>query len=143
METINGVPVADLLQAYENRAMAVLYAKSVAAMQAFYAGALSLAVEHAEADHVLLASCGWQLVLLQIPAAIAATITIADPPLPRSETPIKLVFTVASIDAIRKLAPQFGGELNPAEREWTYRGYRVCDGRDVEGNVFQCREKSL
>jgi len=26
------------------------------------------------------------------------------------------------------------------EREWTYRGRRVCDGHDPEGNVFQAAE---
>jgi predicted enzyme related to lactoylglutathione lyase len=56
--------------------------------------------------------------------------------------PIKLVIDVASLATTRELAPQFGGALNAAQREWTYRGARVCDGQDPEGNVFQCREKT-
>ncbi len=125
-----------------NRAMAVLYAKNLAAVQSFYEGALGLALEHAEIGHVLLGSPRFELVILQMPEAIGATITIADPPRARSETPIKLVFPVASLAAIRELAPQFGGALYATQREWTYRGFRICDGLDPEGNVFQCREKA-
>jgi fructokinase len=135
------VGATELIHADDNRAMAVLYAKNIATLQAFYTGALALAVEHAESDHVLLASRGFQLVILQVPDAIGSTITIADPPRRRSETPIKLVFEVASLAAVRELAPRFGGAFNPKQREWTYRGQRVCDGQDPEGNVIQCREK--
>ena len=35
-----------------------------------------------------------------------------------------------------------GGEVWPVDREWeaASRGFRACDGRDPEGNVFQVRE---
>ena len=119
---------------------AVLFAKHVARVQAFYQAVANLAVEHTEADHVVLASPAFQLVILKIPEQIASAIEIASPPRRRAETPIKLVLEVASMAAARESAPLQGGELNPAEREWTFQGYRVCDGHDPEGNVVQFRE---
>jgi predicted enzyme related to lactoylglutathione lyase len=121
--------------------MAVVYAKSLATVQAFYQGVLSLEVEHTESDHVILASRTFQLVILKVSEPIASTIEIADPPRRRSETPIKLVFEVAGIAATRDAARGLGGELYPVEREWSYQGYRVCDGQDPEGNVIQFRQR--
>jgi predicted enzyme related to lactoylglutathione lyase len=126
----------------QNRAIAVLYAKSVATVQAFYESAVGLEVDYAESDHVVLASQGLQLVILRVPEAIAATITLTDPPRRRTETPIKLIFEVESLARTRALAPKHGGELYAPAAEWTYRGYRICDGTDPEGNVIQCREKA-
>ncbi len=124
------------------RAGAVLYAKDVARVSAFYAGIAGMAVTHTEADHVVLESPSLQLVVVAIPAAVAATIDIADPPRRRTDTPIKLAFAVESLDAARKAAPLLGGELNPVEREWVYRQHRVCDGHDPEGNVVQLRVRA-
>jgi len=125
-----------------DRAGAVLYAKGVARVSAFYAGLAGMTVTHTEADHVVLESPSLQLVVVAIPAAVAATIDIAQPPLRRTDSPIKLAFTVPSLDAVRKAAPRLGGELNPVEREWVYRQHRVCDGHDPEGNVVQFRVRA-
>ena len=127
---------------HPSKAAAVLYAKDIARVGAFYAEVMSLTVAHAEEDHMVLESATFQLAIVAIPARIAATIEIATPPVRRSETPIKLVFPVASIDTARVAAARRGGELNPAEREWQYQGSRVCDGHDPEGNVMQCRERA-
>jgi hypothetical protein len=124
------------------RAGAVLYAKDVARVSAFYAGIAGMAVTHTEADHVVLESPSLQLVVVAIPAAIAATIDIADPPQRRTDTPIKLAFAVESLDGARKAAPLLGGELDPVEREWVFRQHRVCDGHDPEGNVVQFRVRA-
>jgi predicted enzyme related to lactoylglutathione lyase len=124
------------------RAGAVLYAKDVARVSAFYAGIAGMTVTHAEADHVVLESPSLQLVVVAIPAAVAATIEIAAPPQRRTDTPIKLAFAVDSLEAARNAAPLLGGELNPAEREWVYRQHRVCDGHDPEGNVVQLRVRA-
>jgi predicted enzyme related to lactoylglutathione lyase len=121
------------------KAGAVLYAKDVDRVSAFYAGLAGMAVTHTEADHVVLESPVLQLIIVAIPAAVAATIDIADPPQRRTDTPIKLAFSIASLDAAREAAPRFGGELNPAEREWIYQQHRVCDAHDPEGNVVQFR----
>lgn len=120
---------------------AVVYAKNVAALQAFYQHVTGLELTHTERDHVVLESAGFQLVVLQIPEALASTIEIAAPPKRRTETPIKLVFPVESIARARAVAAAHGGELNPPEREWEFQGCRVCDGQDPEGNVVQLRER--
>ena len=62
-------------------------------------------------------------------------------PVRRADTPIKLVFTVASIEAARVLAAARGGQIDLPEREWQFREFRVCDGHDPEGNVVQLRER--
>jgi len=139
--TINGVLVSDLIGAHDSRAMVVLYAKNIAVIQAFYAGLLGLSVEYRALDHVLLGSPRLQLAIIRIPPQNAAKIEIANPPARRSEAPIKLVFEVASLARTRELAPSLGGELYPMGQEWSYRGFRLCDGQDPEGNVARFRER--
>jgi predicted enzyme related to lactoylglutathione lyase len=119
---------------------AVLYAKNVALVQGFYHAVLGLDVEHAETDHVVLASPAFQLVVLALKEPLASSIVIESPPQRRTDVPVKLAFEVASISAARAVAPTHGGELLPPEREWDFQGYRVCDGRDPEGNVVQFRQ---
>jgi predicted enzyme related to lactoylglutathione lyase len=120
---------------------AVLYAKNLGRVKAFYEAVLSLNLEHAEDDYVVLASPAFQLVILKAPEHIARSIEIENPPRRRTETPIKLVFEVPSISAARAIAHQHGGELLPPEREWNFQGCRVCDGQDPEGNVVQFRQR--
>ena len=122
------------------KAGAVLYAIDIARMSAFYVEAAGLGVTHREVDNVVVESPSLRLVIVAIPPALAASIAIATPPIRRIETPIKLVFPVASLSAARVAAARLGGELNPVEREWQYLGEMVCDGHDPEGNVTQFRE---
>lgn len=119
---------------------AVVYAKDLDKLSAFYAAVTELSVVRVEQDHVALEGGGFELVVVAIPARIAQQIEIASPPVLREETPIKLIFVVHSIAAARALAPLHGGELNPRESEWELPGGRVCDGHDPEGNVIQLRE---
>jgi len=153
--TIDGILVSELFRAYgarqfirggpmshQAKAGAVLYARNVERVRAFYAGCCGLEVAHSEDDHVVLESPTFQLVILAIPEAIAASISITTPPTRRTDRPIKLFFHVDSIDAIREAAAGLGGELNPPGREWQYQGSKVCDGIDPEGNVVQFRERA-
>jgi predicted enzyme related to lactoylglutathione lyase len=121
---------------------AVLYAKNVAALRRFYQALLIVRDEsvHVAVDHVAINSDNFQLVLVEAPSAIAASIVIENPPRVREETPIKLAFEVASIDQARVIVSQAGGEIWPKEREWNFGLFRVCDGRDPEGNVIQFRQ---
>ena len=104
-------------------------------MQAFYQAGAGLSAEHAESDHVVLASPAFQLVVHRVPEPIAASVEIENPPRRRTETPIKLVFWVASIAMARAMALRHGGELLDPDREWEFQGALVCDGQDPEGNV--------
>ena len=140
--TIDGVLLTDLLRAYRRRMQVVLYAKNLKIVQAFYQTVFELSVEHSEPNHVVLGSAVSQLVIIQVPASIAATIDIADPPARRTQTPVKMVFEVTSLAAARDAARKFGGGLDPAEREWAFQGYQACDGHDPEGNVVQFRQRA-
>ena len=95
---------------------AVLYAKNLELVKEFYQAVLSLNVEHAENDYVVLVSPAFQLVILKAPERIASSIEIESPPRRRTETPVKLVFEVPSISATRAVAREHGGELFPPER---------------------------
>lgn len=120
---------------------AVIYAHSLPVLSAFYEGLFGLAVTERATDHVLLTSPALRLVIVAIPAHIAATFTIDSPPQLREEAAVKLVFGVDSIASVRERARAHGGRVLAPEREWEFDGYRVCDGNDPEGNVLQLRER--
>ncbi len=127
---------------HQPRAGAVVFAKDLPRVAKFYEELLSMAVAHAEDDHIVLESSACQLVVHAIPKKIAASIQINTPPERRTETPIKLFFFVSSIAEVRAKAVALGGELNPIKSEWEARGFRACDGHDPEGNVVQFRENA-
>lgn len=120
---------------------AVLYAKDIARASAFYEKLLGLEVRAVEADHVVLESRLFQLVVVAVPEPVAASIHIETPPTRRTETPIKLTFYVPDIASARNVAGLLGGALNPAEQEWEFQDCIICDGHDPEGNVVQFRQR--
>jgi len=127
----------------QDRAGAVVYAKNLSCLSAFYSRVAGFSISHSEADHVVLESSTLQLVVVAIPEHIASLIEIQSPPVRRESTPLKLVLPVASLSAARVLAAQHGGQLDAEGREWEFQGSRVCDGQDPEGNVFQLRQNAL
>lgn len=120
---------------------AVIFAKDITRLAAFYEQLCGLAVVHAEGDHIVLESGAVQIVVHAIPKRIAQTITITQPPVVREETPIKLFFAVPDLAQARLRAAELGGQIAPAAREWEARGFRACDGHDPEGNVIQLRQR--
>lgn len=126
---------------YESRSGAVLYAKDVERVVAFYSGVLGLEVEARHETYVVLESPMFQLVVLQIPADIVSSITTGTPPTRRSMAPVKLVFFVPDITDTRTSVDAFGGVMNSADKEWSFQGLTVCDALDPEGNVIQFREQ--
>ena len=118
---------------------AIVYAKDIKRVSRFYSHVTGLSVTREESGYVTLESPTFQLVVVGLPAELAAQITIATPPVRRENTAIKLCFVLASISAARATAAEFGGGLNGPEREWDFQGSRVCDGHDPEGNVIQVR----
>jgi predicted enzyme related to lactoylglutathione lyase len=119
---------------------AIVYAKDIHRVARFYAAVADLEVMHEAEDHIVLESETVELVIVAIPAATAARIVITTPPQRRENTAFKLVFAVPSLEQARATAQASGGELNPAAREWSFQGLRVCDGCDPEGNMIQLRE---
>jgi catechol 2,3-dioxygenase-like lactoylglutathione lyase family enzyme len=145
--TVNGIAIDDMMRAYrmqEERkgafAGAVLYATNVTRMKEFYQRVFGFTLQRAANGHVVLVSSAFQIVLVEVPASIAASISIEEPPRLRAESPTKLVFATPSIAMVRAAAPAYRAVVLPVERDWDVDGARVCDGNDPEGTVFQLRE---
>jgi predicted enzyme related to lactoylglutathione lyase len=120
---------------------AVLYAKDLQQLAAFYAAVAGLELAQTQDGFAVLGRPPSQLVIVRIPQAIADAISITRPPMVREDTPIKLVFAIDDIAHARARALDLGGAVNPAEHEWQFDGATVCDGHDPEGNVFQLRQR--
>jgi predicted enzyme related to lactoylglutathione lyase len=117
----------------------LLYVADLDRLAAFYATVLGFLERGRDADHVVLESRGFQLVLLQRdPSTIAASRGTLGR---RSEVAIKPVFVVPSIEAAREAASAAGGVVNARRHEWRFGQHRVCDALDPEGNVIQLRER--
>jgi catechol 2,3-dioxygenase-like lactoylglutathione lyase family enzyme len=115
---------------------AIVFAKSVQRLRAFYEGTLGLAVIEAtpEGDWVVLDAGGARLALHAIPPPYADAVVIEDPPRVREATPIKLAFHADDPEAERARLVAMGVSVRPARR---FAGMVICDGVDPEGNVFQ------
>jgi predicted enzyme related to lactoylglutathione lyase len=120
---------------------AVVYAKDLDRVAAFYSRIAGLEVVHRDHTYAQLRSGGLELVVHRIPEHIAADIRIGRPPQRREDSAVKLAFTVRDLGAARAAAAALGGIVDPAEREWTFEGCTVCDGHDPEGNVIQLRRR--
>ncbi|OWY26641.1 hypothetical protein [Herbaspirillum robiniae] len=122
------------------KAGAVLFAKDVARLAAFYAQVLAVVPKHAEAEKVVIEAEQFLLVIHAIPPAVAANVQIVSPPVLRENVPVKLFLPVRSLAQARIRAQSQGGGLKPVEAEWSGPDFRACDGFDPEGNVVQFRE---
>ena len=136
--TNDAIPVAIRPAASPACLGAVLFAADCETLAAFYAEVCGFDVAGRGDGFVMLAGNGFELVV----HATAASIAPADPPRRRTRAPIKLVFVVADIETARGIVERRAGVLDPPEREWRFDHWRVLDGHDSEGNVFQIRERA-
>ena len=120
------------------RVKSVIYAKDAQRLADFYGEVLTLRRAEEDASFVRLAADGMALIIVQAPPALADGIVIADPPVVREETPIKLSFAVPDLEAMRPLVERLGGGLQ--QKAWSWLGETHLDGWDPEGNVFQLRQ---
>ncbi|WHO88756.1 VOC family protein [Xanthomonas campestris] len=88
-----------------------IYAKDLERVAAFYQRVLGMQAIHSSKELVVLNAAALQLVIHAVPEAIAASITIADPPNRRENTALKFFFTVPSIAQLVELAAALGGEI--------------------------------
>jgi extradiol dioxygenase family protein len=111
---------------------AMVFAKDLKRMAEFYHEALGLPlVPGASAPGwVELDAGGVRLALHAIPPRVARQIEITHPPRAREETPLKLLFEVDDLHAVRRRLVQFGATM------FEPRSSGICDGLDPEGNVF-------
>lgn len=122
------------------RAGLFIYAKDLSRLAKFYESFLGMTRAHATPDLVVLRSPDIQLTLHAMPPAIAASITISDPPAKRDNTALKFFFTVPSLAQAQDLATSLGGEV--LQEQWRGPGFTVCNAVDPEGNIFQVRESA-
>jgi len=120
-------------------ASAVIYVKHLDPMRRFYEQLVGLRATSTADGHCVLESDSIEISLVKVPAAVAATIHLEQPPRRRADVPVKLAFQVASIQHARETAASLGGRIDQATSEWTYGGVVHCDGVDPEGNVIQLR----
>lgn len=122
------------------RTALVVYAKDLPRVAAFYAGVLGLQPVQTDAAYVVLQAGEVEVVVLSIPAHIAATFTVTSPPEVREDAALKPVFFVDDLRQVRLAAERCGGWLKPPQAQWRFRGTVVLDGCDPEGNVVQFRQ---
>ncbi len=122
-------------------AAAVLYVKDLDSMVAFYTAYFALTAQQAGDGFQALLSENWELTLLRIPEAVAATIEITRPPRRRATSPVKLVFDVAALDDACSRAASAGGRLEPDDEAWELDGGLRRDCREPEGNVLQLHQR--
>jgi predicted enzyme related to lactoylglutathione lyase len=115
---------------------AVVFVADVAHVAQFYRSVFGMATLEGDATYCVLEGDGFQLTIHGLRDEPAAS---GDA---RGDTYLKVCFPVGRIADARAAASAHGGEIWPADSEWTAesRGFRACDGRDPEGNVFQVRE---
>jgi predicted enzyme related to lactoylglutathione lyase len=121
---------------------AVVYAKDLGGVARFYEAVCGLPVTSESDEVVTLGSDTFEVAVVKIPEAIAVRIEITSPPVRREDTPVKVVFPVADLDAARIAAARFGGVVDPADHECSRGGWTRCDGHDPEGNVLQVRQRT-
>jgi catechol 2,3-dioxygenase-like lactoylglutathione lyase family enzyme len=120
---------------------AVIYAKDLERLVAFYA-ALGLRVDETKrGDFAVLLGPDLELSIIQIPKQVASQIEISTPPQARTRTPIKLAFFVPSIDQALEATRALGGRVKDDAKRWEFRGHALQDAVDPEGNVYQLRER--
>lgn len=95
---------------------AVLFAKDLQRVAAFYSQALGMACTASDEYHWALDGYGFHLIVHQIPKHIADEITVQQPPERRVWGAIRLNFPVPSIEDSRRAARSLGGEVDDARR---------------------------
>ena len=121
---------------------AVLFAKDMRRVTSFYCDALGLECDSQDNNHAMLKHSGFELIVHQIPAHIAATMRVANPPDKRESGSLRLDYPVASIEASRTLAASHGGRIDQDPPSWAERGTNFFLGYDPEGNVFGVSERA-
>jgi predicted enzyme related to lactoylglutathione lyase len=125
-----------------SKVSAVLFAKDLQRVAAFYSGALGMTCTFNDAYHSLLSCRGFELIVHQIPKHIADEIVIEQPPERRVWGAIRLDYPVQNLAESRKLAQSAGGGIDEVPPEWADRNTNFFLGYDPEGNQFGVSQNS-
>jgi predicted enzyme related to lactoylglutathione lyase len=117
---------------------AVLYVGDLLRMQAFYTQCFGLTPLDTDDSYVGLRSGTWLLTLVKSSDAAPTT----NPPQRRAGTAVKLAFEVLSINDLRPMVSDLGGQVSAPDAEWDFRNAIHCDCLDPEGNVVQLIQPS-
>lgn len=118
----------------------VLFVNDVMRVSVFYRNLIQMNVATEGPTHIELTLPGFDLVIHKIPMDLPVEYDASGTAITREDSYTKICLPVVNIAAARIVAQSLGGYIKGPEFEWHYRGYRVCDGQDPEGNVFQVRE---
>lgn len=113
--------------------MPMLFVKDLDAMATFYRDGFGLTDDAAASSpgYLVLSGEGTRLALHALPEAVAGRIAIADPPEPRSDTAIKLLFAVDDLPSTSTRLEALGAQLFDTGDDDAH------DAIDLEGNVFR------
>ena len=117
---------------------AVIFTGDHKRLAKFYEAVTGLTVHVADDGITVLGSDSFELVI----HALTNEPRVTEPPKVREDSYIKPFFPVPSLAQARTKAAAFGGQLSPADKEWSARGFRACEGIDPDGNVIQFREEA-
>ena len=113
----------------------VLYSQDIEKLTNFYISCFWFSKEDYDSSYVRLVKQSIELVILQAPEQYKLKELKV-----REETAIKPVYFInTSMSYIRTLIQENGGSFKSLESEWQFNKATVCDGYDVEGNIFQVR----
>jgi catechol 2,3-dioxygenase-like lactoylglutathione lyase family enzyme len=118
---------------------AVLFVKDLRKVATFYATALAMGVVASDEHHFVLNCEGFELIVHQIPKAIADTIVLEEPPARRVSGAIRLDYPVGNIEECRRAARALGGAIDEKPPDWADPGAKFFFGYDPEGNQFGVR----
>ena len=110
----------------------MLFVKNLDRMVLFYRDTLglSLIVDTRTDSWAEFQAGSTTIALHAIPTAIASQIEITDPPEPREDVPVKLIFEVKDLEAENHRLTALGMKLT--RHEWG-----AMEGTDPEGNILQ------
>lgn len=112
--------------------MALIFVKDLDRMVTFYRDGMGLPLLVRQGDRwAELDAGGTSLALHAVPPDLAARITLTDPPSPRSDTPLKLIFETDDLAAAQARLQAAGAVPLKLHEDGS------CDALDPEGNVFR------
>lgn len=119
---------------------AVLYAKNLEDLVAFYVGLGGQILDQRPGEYGIIGYEDGELSIVQSPDRIASQIVVDQPPTPRAMNPLKPVFSVSSLNDCLNAISLNGGLTLPGSNTWEFRGNRIQDVVDPEGNIIQLQQ---
>lgn len=118
----------------------VIFSVDIGRLATFYENVLGAEPHHEPSDDVRLVDDRDEVLIHSIPKRVAEAIEIGTPPSPRTDSPIKPIFDVDSLETALESVRLNGGVVT--DRTFTVDGLTRHDVLDPDGNVIQLRSHS-